>query len=465
MDYQSTARPIRRWAMKNHGKPLIFDGREFHLELNELGSLNEKEGGMGIAYRCHYIEHGVEHKCWIKHSKIDKSTDSQIIKHLESGNAEIINEGKIQTKVHSLGFASEIIYTGKFAVYENEPAFNIIIQREAEGESLFDLKDKLTHTERSDLLKIFFQTLSTLHEENIYHSDLDLNHIYFNAENKKITLIDWGGVTLKKEGFEIGMPTTRGKPVFAPPEQRPEEDRKYFFPQSEIFSACAVAYYFLEDKKNGLDDSPDFAEKNYSGGYKLDDGTEISSSIVNAIKRGTKNNPDDRFDSIAELLLHWNDTSSELPSLIVKTTDNLESVNQINNTLFRNDLNFSFIGDEVFPSWEVHGDFRVLQTAGSMRGMWRDEKEILVVNKPMIIKSKTTDDYVLLRVENQTITDKIEEDENDSPEDTVMVKDKSSGEIFQLIGRSGDSITLENIFDGEQYTVTKEDYKSRFELF
>ena len=186
---------------------------------------------------------------------------------------------------------------------------------------------------------------------------------------------------------------------------------------------------------------------------------------MNAIKRGTKNNPDDRFDSIAELLLHWNDTSSELPSLIVKTTDNLESVNQINNTLFRNDLNFSFIGDEVFPSWEVHGDFRVLQTAGSMRGMWRDEKEILVVNKPMIIKSKTTDDYVLLRVENQTITDKIEEDENDSPEDTVMLKDKSSGEIFQLIGRSGDSITLENIFDGEQYTVTKEDYKSRFELF
>ena len=175
--------------------------------------MNEKEGGMGIAYRCHYIENGIEHKCWIKHTKIDEATESQIRTRLDSGNREIINEAEIQTLVNSIGFGTEVIYSDKL-VNDGEPEFEIIIQREAKGESFYDLKDLLDHSERSDLLKLFFKALSSLHEHNIYHSDLDLNHIYFDKENNKITLIDWGGATLNRECLDVGISTTKGKPVF-----------------------------------------------------------------------------------------------------------------------------------------------------------------------------------------------------------------------------------------------------------
>ena len=35
MDYQSIARPIKRWAIKHHGKALKFGERNFYLEFNE----------------------------------------------------------------------------------------------------------------------------------------------------------------------------------------------------------------------------------------------------------------------------------------------------------------------------------------------------------------------------------------------------------------------------------------------
>lgn len=463
MDYQSIARPIKRWAIKHHGKALKFDERDFYLEFNELGKLNEKEGGMGIAYRCHYIENGIEHKCWIKHTKIDEATESQIRTRLHSGNREIINEANIQKKVNSIGFGTEVIYSDKFAVNDGEPEFEIIIQREAKGESFYDLKDLLDHSERGDLLKLFFKALLTLHEHNIYHSDLDLNHIYFDKENNKITLIDWGGATLNEERLDVGISTTKGKPVFSPPEQRKKEDREYYFPQSEVFSACAVAYYFLEDKKNGLHDSPEYADnKNYES-YQLGANIEVSPSIISAIKRATKNNPHERFASISELLFSWNNTSSELPSLIVKTTDFSGVVNEMNSKLSHDDLNFNFIQDNLYPSWQVDGDFEVFQTAGSMRGMWRDQKQVLVVDKPMIIKSKTGGDYVLLTVDNHNITNTEEDVEIDSSGEMEMVQDKESGEIFELLSESEDNVTLVNVTDQEKYNFTKAEFNSRFD--
>ena len=55
MDYQSIARPIRRWAMKHRDEPIKLGEKEFYLRKDEMGSLIEKEGGMGVAYRCYFF--------------------------------------------------------------------------------------------------------------------------------------------------------------------------------------------------------------------------------------------------------------------------------------------------------------------------------------------------------------------------------------------------------------------------
>ena len=63
----------------------------------------------------------------------------------------------------------------------------------------------------------------------------------------------------------------------------------------------------------------------------------------------------------------------------MKTSDNSEAVNQINTTLFRNDLNFSFVYHDESPTWQIEGDFDVLQTGGSLKGTWRNHKQFTVV--------------------------------------------------------------------------------------
>ena len=460
MDWQSASRPIRRWAIKKHGIPIKCGEREFHLELNELGQLNEKEGGMGVAYRCHYIENGNEHKCWIKHTKIDETTEVEIRKRLNTANKDIIREAWIQDKIYSIGLASEVIYTGKFAVLDDDPEYEILIQREAEGKSFYDLKDDLDHSQRCDLLKVFFEALSILHKEDVYHSDLDLNHIYFDKESNKITLIDWGGATLPQDGLKEGESTTKGKPVFSPPEQKNE--RKYYFPQSEIFSACAVAYYFLEDKKNGFHDSPEYEDNNNYESYKLGADVQVEPSIIHTIKRATKNNPDERFASIIEMLFSWNNTSSELPSLIVKATNYSTEVNEINSTISHDDLNFHFLQDELYPSWQVDGDFEVFQTNGSMKGLWRNHKQIVIIDKPVIIKPKASERYFLLKVENRAIASVKDPEEHDSLDQSILVQEKSSNDIFELIVESKDYITLQNTLDSEELYVTRDEYESRF---
>ena len=116
MDYQSIARPIRRWAMKHRDEPIKLGEKEFYLRKDEMGSLIEKEGGMGVAYRCYFFENDSKHNCWIKHARINDATEKQLRTNLTSRNNEIIEEARVQANVHSHGFATEVVYTGNFAV-------------------------------------------------------------------------------------------------------------------------------------------------------------------------------------------------------------------------------------------------------------------------------------------------------------------------------------------------------------
>ena len=75
-----------------------------------------------------------------------------------------------------------------------------------------------------------------------------------------------------------------------------------------------MAYYFLEDKKNSVHDSPEYEVDRDYDSYKLSSDIQVSDNIVRAIKRATKINPEQRFSSIDELILSWGNISGNLPS-------------------------------------------------------------------------------------------------------------------------------------------------------
>ena len=442
-----------------------------------MGNEIELEGGMGIAYKCsiHSGSHGPT-TGYIKHPKLDMTSKSELLENLNARNAEIINEVNLQKRVHSIGYAPSVVGSGLFSALPEDPKFQMFIQEEAVGKSFYDLKDSLTIEERLDVLENhFLPAIQTLHEHNIYHSDLDINHVFFDASKKKLEIIDWGGGVIATKTEDRIKPKVGGKVNYSPAEQKREVDRIYYTPQSEIYSVGAVAYYFLRDDKNGEDDSADcfgdheqYDVHNYEPKYQ----ESIPSRVAEAIRKATMEDPLERFQSIEELIEAWEGSQkSNLTSLVVTNRDQVLSEINIENESFSHlGLNISMFGSQHNPSWSIRGNFDYFMTEGSKAGRWKTAEKLEVIDRPYIIRK---DGEVLLldvRVVKSATDDAIEQEEDEYTE----FQEKDSEQIYMQLMKTDENRTIMQLMKtdenrtmlrnsiGETIYVTDEELKSRF---
>lgn len=467
MEYIPIARPIKKWIRKSSGSTTFeFHGQRYSILTNEMGTEIERVGGMGVAYKCQVISgpHAGK-KAWIKHARLDTTSKSELVEKIKKENDGNLREIEFQKYANSLGFAPEVLADGFFRVGADDPEFHLFIQEDANGMSFYDLKDKLSTNERLAVLEeYFFPAIQSLHENNMYHSDLDLDHVFFDKATGKIQFIDWGAaITARPSESKIGS-KVKGKLYFSPPEQF--ERKEYFTGRSEVFTVGAVAYYFLDDKKNGrgADDAPHGVAS--GDGYDIHHpdtklSGEIPKSVANAIMKATKHDAHERFESIEDLITAWRGSEKpNLTSLIVTNREQiLSEINIENENFSHSGLNINMVGSQHNPSWFIRGNFDYFMTEGSKAGQWRTAEKLEIIDRPYIIK---TDGEILLldvRVVGFGTDDEIEEEEVE----TSGFEDKTTGEIYIKIGMTDDNRTIltNPLTDSTKY-VTQEELDSRF---
>ena len=468
MDYIPVSRPVNRWLKKASGSTEIkIQGITYSISTDSMGNEIEHEGGMGIAYECSIPSgfHGPGKTGYIKHQKLDTTSESELLENLDKKNFEIIDEINLQKKVHDIGYAPAVVGDGLFSALHEDPKFHMFIQERAVGESFHNLKDSLSIEERLDVLENhFFPAIQTLHENNIYHSDLDVHHVFFDTTTKKLEIIDWGGGVIAIGTEEKIKPKVGGKGNYSPVEQKREEDRMYYTPQSEIYSVGAVAYYFLRDDKNGEDDSADcfgnheqYDVHNYEPKYQ----ESIPSRVAEAIRKATMEDPLERFQSVEELIEAWGGSQkSNLTSLVVANRDQVLSEINIENESFSHlGLDIVMFGSQHNPNWSISGEFDFFMTEGSMAGQWKTVEKLEIFDRPYIIRK---DGEVLLldvRVVESATGDAIEVEEIE----TDGFEEKTSGEIYIKIGTTNDNRTiLKNPITTSTIYLNEEEINSRF---
>lgn len=466
MEYSSFARPIKRWTLTNHGETRIqIGGIRHELELNHSGQIVTKEGGMGVVYRCRVTPRNMDQTyAWIKHARIDLTSDDELKESLEERNKEIEREIDIQQMAASIGFAPLVIAKGLFSAKTNEPEFTVFVQSEAVGISFYDLKDNLDHSQRVEVLTHFFKTLQTLHENGIYHCDLDLRHVYWDADSQKINIIDWGA-GIAKHSEEQTNAYVKGKLLYSPPEQWVE--RIIHLPQSEVYSAGAVAYFFLNDKNDGDDELPDYRDNRECDGYDLIDLEDLPLSIKDTIFKATRNQSEDRFQSMGELLQSWSEIEVQnLISLTIKNkTSTLSSLNEENTSFTDFGLNIQFRANDWAPSWRIQGDFEVFMTQGSRKGQWARHQELELFTNSKIIRPISTNGCLLLEVTKSNYYQESQQESADDTEDPDFFIEKSTKRYLRLIStkQSGEKIKLAYVDgDYEEAEVSESELNSRF---
>jgi serine/threonine protein kinase len=471
MEYNSHARPINRWLMTNERNPLVpIKGVYYTLEMDHLGQPVKKEGGMGVVYRCHYLSlQGEKVWAWIKHAKIDETKEELLNKLLDDRNKEIQREINIQSKVAELDYAPQVIAQSNFSANNNEPKFTTFVQNEAKVASLYDLKDTLTHSERVVVLTHFFEALIALHERGIYHCDLDLHHVYWEEHSKKIHLIDWGGGIIENSCREVTA-IVKGKLCFSPPEQRDIDNPTILLPKSEVFSAGAVAYYFLSDLENGNELPKYYRYPDDYDGYDLLGLEQLPDSITETIVKATRSNSEDRLETIEELLKYWNDKMIiSLPCLTIQDkTSTISTVSEENTNFSDFGLEIDFQDSNGNPSWIVKGDFEVFTTLGSNKGQWANVKELEIFKRSKIIRiNQETNRCLMFKVNNVKSLRQKSEHISDETENEVFYEEKSTGRFLQLLPptQMNGKVRLEYI-DGDLggIEIDENDISSHFTL-
>lgn len=155
------------------------------------------------------------------------------------------------------------------------------------------------------------------HEEGVIHRDLKPGNILMNDDHD-LVVTDFGlGRILDTESTRITMTGDRiGTPWYMSPEQL--LDAKCSDERSDIFSLGRILYEF------------------YTGALmsSVQDASSLPSSIALIVERSTKNDPDERFQSVSEIKTLWQDFTdrshyqSELEELLNLRTQ-LASSSQI----------------------------------------------------------------------------------------------------------------------------------------
>jgi serine/threonine protein kinase len=466
-------RPLEQWFRLNETSTSVFiddSAFELRLERDVLEKFTPKVGGFGVVYHCDAVQvkSKVSQKAIVKHMHYDGSGDETQLPQL---NEDLDNEIALIRRVEMLNLTPPLLAEFTFKAYESGSLYRMFLQQEASGQSLYDLKDFMPTSQRIELLWNIFNQFNLLHTHGLYHTDLDLRHIYWDEEAQSIQIIDWGGGFYHDPSDSsefIGRKLKHGgKEYYVSHEQR---KRDFFTPRSEVYLLGSLVYFFLTDDNNG-DASPEYENNDNPDGIALDsirgDGN-IPDFLRKLVYKATRWDPADRFESVAAMIEFWKTSCEPLVGsiLAVHTTRGEAFIVDEKKNNLALDPDLAIVGDysSSIPTWKVDGMCEYLVQHGSSIGEWKStHSQLNIYHGPMLIRSALSGEVYLLKVTRASISS-FEASDSEPPfvENSALYQCNSTGDIVVILVDNGDTLSLKNQFTQEIKGISREDFDQEY---
>jgi serine/threonine protein kinase len=466
-------RPLEQWLRLNRNDDddtsVLVPGlsHEVRLVREEFQRVHPKVGGFGVVYHCEaVVEEEVVQKAVIKHMHYDGDGNNQRLPEL---NRDLVNEIALLRRVEEHNLTPPVLAEFVFQARDGAQEFQMLLQQEASGQSLFDWKDSMPTPQRIELLKLIFERFNLLHSHGMFHTDVDLHHIYWDERARTVHIIDWGGGFYQAPSDDTAPGRTLkhgGKEYWASPEQRAREP---FRACSEVYLLGSLAYFFLTDDNNG-DASPDYVDNDHPDGIALDPlrmDADIPEFLRKLVHHATRWEPEDRFDTVASMLDFWETNCNPVvgPILTVHTSSGEEFVVDETNTNLTIDRDLAVSGDFAgpIPTWSIEGAYEYLIRHGRSVGEWKHAtKNLNIFQRPMLIRSVFGNVYFLEVTHTAVHASEAPSSESSHRESTVMYQCNKTGEIFVLVEDNGRSVSMKNQFTQGIHDIRRDEFDREY---
>lgn len=187
----------------------------------------------------------------------------------------------------------------QFVLMEKIPS---VITR-TKGGNIKMFPEELAHSDENEILKLAYDiglALKRAHNKNVLHRDVKLENVFYSGKKKQYKLGDFGIAKKTEDGFAGTIAFTKG---YAAPEVRASEER--YDNTADIYSFGMMLYVLANNLK--FPDSNTYnvnASLQYSPGYIVPEPeSDISTDLYYVIAKACMYNPDERYQSMEEMLL------------------------------------------------------------------------------------------------------------------------------------------------------------------
>lgn len=163
--------------------------------------------------------------------------------------------------------------------------------------------DSLAHGDEQEILKLAYDiglALNRAHNKNVLHRDVKLENVFYSEKKKQYKLGDFGIAKKTEDGFAGTIAFTKG---YAAPEVRASDDR--YDNTADIYSFGMMLYVLANNLK--FPDSNTYnvnSSIQYEPGYIVPEPEfSISDDLYYVIAKACMFNPDQRYQSMEEMLL------------------------------------------------------------------------------------------------------------------------------------------------------------------
>ena len=177
-----------------------------------------------------------------------------------------------------------------------------VISRTKDG-TIKMLPEELSRGDEKEVLKLAYDigtALKRAHNKNVLHRDVKLENVFYSEKKKQYKLGDFGIAKKTEDGFAGTIAFTKG---YAAPEVRASEDR--YDNTADIYSFGMMLYVLTNNLR--FPDSNTYnvnSRIQYSPGYIVPEPTSnISADLYYVILKACMYNPDERYQSMEEMLL------------------------------------------------------------------------------------------------------------------------------------------------------------------
>ena len=187
----------------------------------------------------------------------------------------------------------------QFVLMEKIPS---VISR-TKGGNIRMLPENLAQGDEKEILKLAYDigfALKMAHSKKILHRDVKLENVFYSEKKKQYKLGDFGVAKKTEDGFAGTVAFTKG---YAAPEVRASDDR--YDNTADIYSFGMMLYVLA----NGLK-FPDSNTYNVNSSMQYQPGyivpwpeNDISGDLYTVITRATAYDPDQRYQTMDEMLL------------------------------------------------------------------------------------------------------------------------------------------------------------------